>query len=206
MANQQFDSSGFKKFEEHMRNDDRRHAREQTQETTLEAAERIAGIDGIATLSLKRLAEEAGLSTMVVYSHFGDRYGLEEALVHRAFRSLQDIISADPNATIQTSAEAIREWANRHPARFSTVFLTAHTLDVSLRSLSGDLLSATAAVLERQLCWPATRAGDGLTLLSALFGFLAFELRGQLRENSAAAFTTLCRALDRLEPAGTTGI
>lgn len=53
------------------------------QDALLDVAESLAGVDGASSLSLKRLADEAGVSTMVIYSRFGDRFGLEEALSHR---------------------------------------------------------------------------------------------------------------------------
>ena len=181
-----------------MRTDDRRHAREQTQEATLDAAERLAGFEGVAGLSLKRLAEEAGLSTMIIYSHFGDRYGLEEALLRRAFRSLVGVVeeTGSKGTSVTVVAEAIRMWSHAHPAQFSMVFAGAQSLDSGLQSLGRQLLADVAELVRQQLGWASS--ASGLALLAALFGFLTVELRGQIDGDTAATFGRLAESLQAL--------
>jgi AcrR family transcriptional regulator len=178
-----------------MRTDDRRQARELTQESTLDAAERLAGFEGVAGLSLKRLAEEAGLSTMVIYSHFGDRYGLEEALLRRAFRSLTDaVVEVEADVlTAEACAQAIRLWSRAHPARFSMVFSGSQSLDPGLQELGRQHLADLAVLVEQRMGWSAP--GGGLTLLAGLFGYLTLEFRGHFEGHGGINFDRLSEAL-----------
>jgi AcrR family transcriptional regulator len=63
---------------------------EATRARLLLAAEAIAEGDGLGALSLRRLAAETGLSTRAVYSTFGSKDGLIDALGALAFDWLKD--------------------------------------------------------------------------------------------------------------------
>lgn len=166
---------------------DRRQARELVQDAILDVAERLAGIDGAASLSLKRLAEEAGVSTMVIYSRFGDRYGLEEALARRAVESLTDQLRASGPAGatgLSELGQAFRAWSLSWSSRFSLLFVTSHLFDSALRPEIDDAILRTGRTIEEQLGW---RAGTGLTALAALVGYLTLELRQQVPGNATEA-------------------
>ena len=56
----------------------------------LEAAADLLGEEGPAALTARRLAREAGTSTMAVYTHFGGMPALVRAVVADGFAQLHD--------------------------------------------------------------------------------------------------------------------
>ena len=97
---------------------------EQTAAALLDAAERIVLTDGLAGLSVRRVAEEVGTTTRAVYSLFGSKDGLLVALGSRAFELLGDAITAlpttdDPAADLVVAGvEVFRRFATEHPTLF----------------------------------------------------------------------------------------
>src|SRR6266498_4980937 len=69
---------------------------EETGSALLDAAERIVETDGVAGLSVRRVADEAGTSTRAVYTVSGSKEGLIVALGQRAFAWLASAIDALP--------------------------------------------------------------------------------------------------------------
>jgi len=67
---------------------------EQQREQLVDAALRIVGERGLGELTVRRIAEAAGTSTMSVYSRFGGRDGMLEAVYRRAFAMLRDAFRA----------------------------------------------------------------------------------------------------------------
>ena len=182
------------------RTTDRRQARELAQDALLDVAERLAGVDGAHSLSLKRLADEAGVSTMVIYSRFGDRFGLEEALAKRAIESFLDMVAQAPE-TVDGVGTAIWGWAHTHRSRFSLLFLTGHLLDSSLRPEIDQSIRRAAKAIEHQVGWAKGRGvGAGLTALAAIVGYLTLELREQVPKAGAeAGYASLLQALTTLD-------
>src|SRR5262249_44787021 len=97
---------------------------EQTAAQLLEAAERIVDQDGIAALSVRRLATAVGTTTGGVYSLFGSKEGLVVALGARAFELLEAGIealpeTADPQADlVEAGVKVFRRFAVDHPSLF----------------------------------------------------------------------------------------
>lgn len=54
----------------------------------LDAARAFIEVHGVEQLSMRRLAEEAGVSVRTLYNHFGDKEGLLTALVQRSLDSI----------------------------------------------------------------------------------------------------------------------
>src|SRR5215470_7257837 len=82
---------------------------------------------GAAELTLRRVAQLAGSSTMGIYSCFGGRAGMLEAIYRRGFELLKDAItapqaSADPRRAIIAIATAYRRFALGNPALYALMF------------------------------------------------------------------------------------
>jgi AcrR family transcriptional regulator len=83
---------------------------------------------GAAELTVRRVAEQAGSSTMGIYSCFGGRTGMLEAIYRRGFELLKDAITApqpepaDPSQTIIAIALAYRRFALGNPALYALMF------------------------------------------------------------------------------------
>jgi AcrR family transcriptional regulator len=67
---------------------------ERQREQLVDAALRVVGEGGLGELTVRRIAEAAGTSTMSVYSRFGGREGMLEAVYRRAFVLLGDAFRA----------------------------------------------------------------------------------------------------------------
>ena len=83
---------------------------------------------GAAELTLRRVAGLAGSSTMGIYSCFGGRTGMLEAIYRRGFELLRDAITApgpvtaDPGRAIIAMATAYRGFALGNPALYALMF------------------------------------------------------------------------------------
>ncbi len=100
--------------------DDQSHA-------ILEAASRILSEEGAGALTVRRIASEAGCSTMGLYSRFGGKDGVVDELYVEGFRNLCDGMSAiaktdDPVADLETCARAYRDTALEHATHYMVMF------------------------------------------------------------------------------------
>ena len=84
-------------------------------------AARLLAEEGPQSLSTRRIAAEAGSSTMAVYTHFGGMSGLVREIVHEGFERLQGFLTRvaqteDPVADIALLGRAYRHasLANSH--------------------------------------------------------------------------------------------
>jgi AcrR family transcriptional regulator len=97
---------------------------EKTAEALLEAAERIVNEGDLEALSVRRVADEIGVTTRAVYSLFGSKDGLVVALGARAFDLLKASLDASPmtgepaSDLIAAGALIFRRFALGHPALF----------------------------------------------------------------------------------------
>jgi len=94
---------------------------------------RVLHEHGAAELTLRRVAQLAGSSTMGIYSCFGGRAGMLEAIYRRGFELLKDAITspnagapdqakADPRRAIIAIATAYRRFALGNPALYALMF------------------------------------------------------------------------------------
>lgn len=96
---------------------------------------RVLHESGAAELTLRRVAQRAGSSTMGIYSCFGGRAGMLEAIYRRGFELLEDAITAplarsanqdsagaDPHQAIIAIATAYRRFALGNPALYALMF------------------------------------------------------------------------------------
>jgi AcrR family transcriptional regulator len=92
------------------------------------AALRVLHESGAAELTLRRVAQQAGSSTMGIYSCFGGRAGMLEAIYRRGFELLKDAITAPgtgtagPRRAIIAMATAYRRFALGNPALYALMF------------------------------------------------------------------------------------
>ena len=99
----------------------------ETADALLGVAERIVAADGIAGLSIRRLAHEAGTTTRAVYSLFGSKEGMVVALAAHGFDLLAEDVAALPvtdplDDLVEAGAVVFRRFATEHPALFELVF------------------------------------------------------------------------------------
>src|SRR5512138_3570780 len=76
----------------------RRTASDDVEQALLEAAARLLTDEGPEALSVRRVAAEAGVSAMGVYSRFGGKQGLVEALFLDGFARLERVLATVPRS------------------------------------------------------------------------------------------------------------
>ena len=184
---------------------------EQTRSVLLDAAEQLVERNGAESLSVRRVADEVGTSTRAVYSLFGSRAGLVDALGSRAFEWLAgaldaQVLTGDPVADlIDAGACVFRRLVVEHPGLLQIgvqrpkATAGTHTHRAAERALA-HLLSRLERLQDagmlrdqspRQAAWQFHALCEGLA---------ALELRGDLptQEEEPAwrvALTTLVRGM-----------
>ena len=106
----------------------RRHrtASQHVSAALLNAAEAVLDRDGVAGVTIRAVAQHASVSPMSVYNRFESKDGLIVALAMRALEELAEAIdvSDDGDAVerFRRSCRSYRDFALRHPARYSLIF------------------------------------------------------------------------------------
>ncbi|MBR1282702.1 WHG domain-containing protein [Bradyrhizobium sp. AUGA SZCCT0177] len=109
-------------------------------EALLQAAERVLERDGLAGLTLRAVAREAGVSHAAPTHHFGDLTGLVSELAAIGFRMFNEAMTAAGNSETLpimkglASAKAYVAYAQAHPGMYGVMFRSAR-LDYSRPSL-----------------------------------------------------------------------
>ena len=110
----------------------RAEMRQDLRAALLSAAARIISEDGLGALTLRRLAERVNVSTKAVYTLFGGKEGLLEALYLDAFDGLEvfapEITAiASPQERLLALARSYRTYALDWPDRYAVMFGDAAT-------------------------------------------------------------------------------
>ncbi|WP_050421269.1 TetR/AcrR family transcriptional regulator [Bradyrhizobium tropiciagri] len=109
-------------------------------EALLRAAERVLERDGLAGLTLRAVAREAGVSHAAPTHHFGDLTGLVSELAAIGFRQFNEAMivagasGATPNEKGLARAKAYIAYAQAHPGMYGLMFRTER-LDMKRPSL-----------------------------------------------------------------------
>lgn len=93
---------------------------------------RILEQDGVAGLTVRAVATDAGVAPMGVYNHFDGKEGLLDALVSDAFvefARMIDVTDDDARERLAHSGRAYREFARRYPVAYSLMFSREHHPD-----------------------------------------------------------------------------
>jgi AcrR family transcriptional regulator len=107
----------------------------------LQAAERVLERDGLAGLTLRAVAREAGVSHAAPTHHFGDLTGLVSELAAIGFRQFNAAMAAasasgaTPPEKGMARAKAYIGYAQAHPGMYALIFRTVKRLDYSRPSL-----------------------------------------------------------------------
>ncbi|HEY8081438.1 MAG TPA: TetR/AcrR family transcriptional regulator [Acidimicrobiales bacterium] len=156
----------------------------------LAAAEALLEEDGPTALSVRRIAERAGVAPMGLYSRFEGKYGVVDAVFKEGFAVLRSTIEGsgaigDPLVAFRAAGRSYRSLALEHPARYQVMFLCAipgyEPSDEAIETASAAFLALVAAV-QRCLDASAFRPGDAVEIAqqvwSSCHGWVALELGG----------------------------
>jgi AcrR family transcriptional regulator len=168
-----------------------------TSRALIAAAQRLLADDGPDALTVRRIANEAGMSTMNVYSRFGGKDGVIDELYADGYQRLIEALTAVPTGDhapddMLRIAAAYREFARENPTYYGIMFRSTvpgfhpsqEAEEIALRNLSYFV----------ELVQQAQRAGSILTsdtvepieiaagLWATCHGLVSLELDGVAEE------------------------
>lgn len=152
----------------------------------LDAALAVLADRGVAGLTVRAVAERAGASTITVYTRFGGRTGLLDALYERAYDALADELRTGPPADgggvadLLAVALAYRRFALENPARYGLMFERAvHDYDPDPALRSGVVRTSFAELAGKisRICPPDADPRECCYLFwTAMHGLVSVEL------------------------------
>ena len=161
------------------------------EQALVDAAERVLVRDGLAALTVRAVAAEAGVAPMGVYNRFGSKDGLVAAVLVRGFDGLRAAVveddAPDPVARLLASGRNYRRFALAHPQHYTAMFgagvgaagaapEVAEHGAAAFAALVGHVRAAMAAGALRdgdptetaQLIWSAVHGAVSLELANGL--------------------------------------
>lgn len=177
----------------------------------LDIAARLLSEEGPAALTARRLAAEAGTSTMAVYTHFGGMPALVREVIVEAFTRLGDHLATvtpgeDTLDDLRRLAIAYRQNALDNPHLYAVMFGTVplgryrpQPEEPELGRYTFDVLvdGTRRAMLAGRLA-PGDAQHVAAQLWSALHGYVMLELAGFLGEDEGASEHVLWPMLTNL--------
>jgi AcrR family transcriptional regulator len=161
----------------------------------LENAARLIATEGDTGLTLRRLAEETGTSTMAIYTHFGGMQSLRQQVRLEGFARLRTHLQAvaashDPVADLARLGYEYHDNARENPHLYRAMFMDHPQPDgdpdIGLDTF--DLLVATVRrCIDAGRFSPADPVPHALQLWSAAHGLMALVLSGLLEDDLAVA-------------------
>ena len=159
----------------------------------LTAASRLLATEGPEALTVRRIATEAGCSTMGVYSRFGGKDGIVEALFVEGFQGLAAAMDAggetgDPLADLTGCGMGYRRFALAHPTSYSVMFERAvpgYEPSPEAGAIAYGAFDRLVRQVRRAMDAGALVAGDeqevAQRLWSMTHGWMSLELRGLMK-------------------------
>lgn len=172
----------------------------------VEVAESLLREEGPHAVSLRRVAEAAGTTTQAVYTSFGGKPGLIDALYREGYRRLADRLDdveqpADPIERIRALGAAYRESALADPHLYE--LMTAHPIAGyeppvasrrEARATLQPLVDAARNAVDAGMLDGEPREIAHL-LWAAGHGFVGLELHGLAPDDADVAYARMTDAL-----------
>ena len=172
--------------------------RQALRQTLLDAASRLLTEHGPQALTMRRIAEEVGCSTMVLYTMFQNKQNLANALYLEGFGRLQRILEAvprgdDPFAHLSGLAQAYRASAHANPHYYSVMFgrpIAEFEPPPESRAEAAKSLSILLEGVKECIAAGIFRPEDPMAITEALWaaahGAISLELAGYFPDEAAA--------------------
>ncbi|HTI22130.1 MAG TPA: TetR/AcrR family transcriptional regulator [Kutzneria sp.] len=146
----------------------------------LTAAAEVIAERGVAAVSLRDLARQAGVSHAAPAHHFGNRTGLLTALAAEGFERLAAELGAADG--LKEMGVAYVRFALDHPAHFRVMF-DSDLLDAD----NAELVAARAKARQKLRAGVDGRPEQALAAWSLAHGFATLRLGGNVTGEDAAA-------------------
>ncbi|PZR52793.1 TetR/AcrR family transcriptional regulator [Xylanimonas oleitrophica] len=155
----------------------------------LESASRAVAESGVVGMSLRAVAAAAGTTTAAVYSLFGSREALVDAVVDEGFERFAARLATvadtdDPRADLISLGQAYRTNALENPHYYRVMFTEAS--GVASRGRSDPTFQVLVRAVERAAGCDRPGAADRATRLWAyVHGLVSLELAGLITDAGA---------------------
>lgn len=185
-----------------------RQGHEALRRTLLDAASALLLAEGPGALTMRRVAGAVGCSTTVLYTMFGGKEGLADALYREGFERLRRRLEAtdgalDPLGRLRALAHAYRDNALAERGYYGVMFQQAipgfrpSSASLAVAGASLDVLTrAVGAAMEAEVLAPGDPQAVAEVLWAAVHGAVSLELAGHLPDPDIALdrFRTLASA------------
>jgi AcrR family transcriptional regulator len=163
----------------------------------IEAAARLIGSEGIAALTLRRLASEVGTSTMAIYTRFGGMDELRRAVREEGYARLAARLARveptdDPVEHLVRLCVAYHDHAAAEPDLYRVMFMEQPLDEEDAAACAGAFEALVAAVrrcIEAGRFAPADPEGLATELWATGHGIVTLRLAGLLTSDQAAGCT-----------------
>lgn len=176
------------------------------------AALRIIGANGAESVTVRRLATEAGVAPMSIYNHFGDMHGVFDAVFEHGFTEFAETLrksatSSNPIVALHQMSSAYRTFALENPDTYAVMFLrVVPGFEASEESFAAaaqsfeELSTAVERAIETKHLIPGDAAVIAQEIWATCHGSVALELLGMCAfadpvETYDALVVTLLRGL-----------
>lgn len=145
----------------------------------LAAAERIFIAEGYEGATIRKIADEVGVSSTALYMHFPDKGAILAEICERTLANLlvrnRDIAQRPLDAVVRTRLilDAYMRWGLEHPNAYQLVYCAPSTaaqpLPDSTAELSAQCYEAFSGVVREVAASGRLRTGDGESAAQALW-------------------------------------
>jgi AcrR family transcriptional regulator len=177
------------------------------EQALVDAAERVLVRDGLAGVTVRAVAVEAGVAPMGVYNRFGSKDGLVAAVLARGFEGLAaattEAQDPDPTVRLLDCGRNYRRFALAHPQHYGAMFGAGTAVSAPTPELADRAAAAFTALvdqvrngMDRGVLRPGQPQETAQLIWSAVHGAVSLELRGLVQAPDAAAtYEALLRML-----------
>ncbi len=150
--------------------------------------------EGVAGLTLRKVAREVGVSHAAPYAHFADKQALIAAICTEGFRRMYDVVSSaagqypnEPEKRIVEAGLAYLQFAETTPELFKIMFsgiLEHNRKYPEFEKVTGDNFRMVVGLVEASQAVGVLRPGPSnlmaVSLWAAVHGLAALVLDGQI--------------------------
>jgi len=161
--------------------------------TLIQAGVEILSEEGVGGLSLRKVAQRAGVSHNAPYFHFADKQALIAAISTEGYRSLYEQLvvihetyQADPRRQLVEAAFMYLRFAQTRPAHFKVTFSNAVEREEAypdLVEMADNLISELIKIVgdcqKTGILHPAPVGAMAVSVWSAVHGFTSLFIDGQ---------------------------
>jgi len=167
----------------------------------IRAALTVLQRDGAAALTVRNITTEAGCSTTGIYTYFGGKSGVVEAIFVEGFEGFDDAVGpALSTGDLTAAGRAYRRWALEHPTQYMVMFGRAvHDYEPTPAALEraaasfGALTAGVAQAVQRD-----DAEGHAYHLFATVHGYVMLEMSGMGPSDGGDAEARYERALRSL--------